>query len=172
MAQVEDHEVGQHDGRALHKHLLVHGFLGIEELPESLDVDLVLTVEPLEVLSRLHGVKPDEGAILLEAGCNPQREVVHVDERSWLHVTLDVDLALEGMEHALPGLVGDEESLASNLGYPLDAGHCDNCAGAVRLSRLHRFLIELLIGLKHGQRVVGRVLEHHDTPPVYLLGLD
>lgn len=72
MAQVVDHEVGQQERIAL-KHIIDHGFMGIEELPEWLDVDVVLSVELLEVVFRLHGVEPDKGGVGIELGCHPQR---------------------------------------------------------------------------------------------------
>ena len=96
MAQVDDHEVVNHD-RSVHKHLLEHGLMDLEELPEWLDVDVVLTVELHEAVFRLHGVEPDEGGgMVLELGCHPQREVVNVDERSWLTLLRLVELGPAG----------------------------------------------------------------------------
>ena len=165
-----DHEVGQQDRSAL-KHLIDHGFMGIEELPEWLDVDVVLTVELLEAVFRLHGVEPDKGGVAIELGCHPQREVGHVDERSWLTVKLEVGPAVEG-DVALLDLVDDEESLAGDPACPFDAGRCEILPVAGNQNTLHRFLFELWIGLNHDQRVVGRVLEHLATLLACLLGLD
>jgi len=163
MAQVADHEVVQQD-RRVHKHLLEHGLMGIEELPEWLDVDAVLSVELLEVVFRLHGVEPDEGGKVLKLGCHPKREVVHVDERSWLPVTHEVGPPIPGREAAFLALDGDDESLAFDPACPLDAGRCDICPGAVRLSRLHHVILKVWISLDHLQRALCRVVDLLETP--------
>ena len=68
--------------------------------------------------------------------------------------------------------MGDEESLAHDPACPLDAGRCDICPGAVRLSFLFRVFPKGVISRCHLERVLGRVVEQLDTLIECLLVLD
>ena len=134
-----DHEVAEDE--RMGDGLLEHGFMDLEVLPESLDVDLVLSVELPGLLIGLHG-ELDEGGEVTELGGNPEREVVEVNECSWLAVSPAVDHARDDGQ-AFLGRDVDEERLGEEPALPDECLVTDS-SQVTGMRLLHQVATELL----------------------------